>query len=340
MNIRFSDRHPQTTRKLILSALVAAQLCPLSSIGADLQTEGLINLRSKNYAAALNCFNNALKEHPTDWQILQNIGNCHMQLGQNADAIRSLQASIELGGLHASQCTIMAAALEGLGQPKQALSWLKLACKAEPARMSNPGMQAAIRRLEDPLVNPGGSPNSPDYMSGLVDVNRWRKQDMPLKVYVRKNIQIPAFYENFSGIVREAMDQWCQATGKVVLYKIVQKPESASIIWEYTDRPELCSSDHEPGLEGANEMRLRMEDRTAAAGKITVVVKKGPNAPSFRDRQLILTTCLHEAGHALGIHGHSPNTDDVMFLAASPNAKPKLTERDKNTIRVMYKSGW
>ena len=110
--------------------------------------------------------------------------------------------------------------------------------------------------------------------------------------------------------------------------------------WDYTDRPELCSSDHEPGLEGANEMRLRMEDRTAAAGKITVVVKKGPNAPSFRDRQLILTTCLHEAGHALGIHGHSPNTHDVMFLAASPNAKPKLTERDKNTIRVMYKSGW
>lgn len=326
--------------KLALCLLLVADFSTLSCFAVEPETEGYESLKAKNYVKALNCFSTALKEQPNNWQILQNIANCRMRLGQNETAVANLQKSIELGGLHASQCTIMAAALEGLGQPKQALSWLKLACKAEPARMNNPSMQAAIRRLEDPLVNPGGSPDSPDYMSGLVDVNRWRKQDIPLKVYVRKNIQIPAFYESFSCIVREAMDQWCQATGRAVSYKLVQEPDSASIIWDYTDRPELCSSDHEPGLEGANEMRLRMEDRTAAAGKITVVVKKGPNAPSFRDRQLILTTCLHEAGHALGIHGHSPNTHDVMFLAASPNAKPKLTERDKNTIRVMYKSGW
>ncbi|MBP9094210.1 hypothetical protein KBI23_24555 [bacterium] len=329
-----------TSSKLLALVMLLACLGGPSYAATDLQAEGIKNLKNKNYAKALDCFKLALKEQPNSWQVWQNVGNCHMRLGQNEAAIADLQRSIEVGGLHASQCTIMAAALEGLGQPKQALSWLKLACKAEPARMNNPSMQAAIRRLEDPLVNPGGSPDSPDYMSGLVDVNRWRRQDMPLKIYVRKNIQIPAFYEIFLCIVREAMDQWCQATGKAVSYKLVQEPESASIIWDYTDRPELCSSDHEPGLEGANEMRLRMEDRTAAAGKITVVVKKGPNAPSFRDRQLILTTCLHEAGHALGIHGHSPNTHDVMFLAASPNAKPKLTERDKNTIRVMYKSGW
>jgi tetratricopeptide (TPR) repeat protein len=309
------------------------------SAAADFQAEGFENLKAKNYAKALECFNAALKEQPKNWQIWQNIGNCHMHLGRNDTAIIDLQKSIELGGLHASQCTLMAGSLEALGQPKQALAWLKLACTAEPGRAADPGMQAAIRELEDPLKNPGGSPSSPDYLSGLVDINKWRKQDLPLKVYIRKNIQLPAFYESFVGIAQDAMNQWCQATGNIVSYKLVQSPEAASLVWDYTDRPELCSSVPEPGLEGCNEMRLRMEDRTAAAGTITILVKKGPSAPSFRDRQLILTTCLHEMGHALGIHGHSPNTHDVMFLAATPEPIPKLSQRDKNTIKLMYRPG-
>jgi hypothetical protein len=199
-------------------------------------------------------------------------------------------------------------------------------------------MQAAIRRLEDPLINPGGSPSSQDYLSGLVDVNKWRKQDMPIKVYIRKNIQVPAFYATFVDVVQEAMNQWCRASGGAVSYKIEQTQETASLVWDYTDRPELCSTAHEPGLEGNNEMRLRMDDRTASAGNVTILVKKGPNAPSFRDRQHVLATCLHEAGHALGIHGHSPNNHDVMFLAATPEPFSALSQRDKNTIRLIYAS--
>lgn len=320
----------------LVSILVLALQSPLSCAASDFQLEGFENIKTKNYAKAIECFTAAVKEQPTNWQIWQSLGSCQLQLGRNDVAIADLQRSIELGGLHATQCNIMAAALEGLGQPKQALSWLKLACKADPSNACNPAMQAAIARLEDPLVNPGGSPNSPDYLSGLADVNRWRMQDMPIKVYVRQNIQLPAFYHTFLGIVREAMDQWCQASGGAVSYKLVQDKDSAGLVFDYTDRPELCSPAHEPGLEGDNEMSLRMEDRTAAAGNITILVRKGSNASAFRDRQMILSTCLHEAGHALGMHGHSPNPHDVMFLAASPEAKPKLSQRDKNTIRVMY----
>jgi hypothetical protein len=61
----------------------------------------------------------------------------------------------------------MAASLEGLGQTKQALNWLNLACSVDPAQGQNPVMQAAINRLHDPAVNPTGSPNAPDYVSGL-----------------------------------------------------------------------------------------------------------------------------------------------------------------------------
>jgi tetratricopeptide (TPR) repeat protein len=103
-----------TAFTLALLMLIACASRP--SYAADFQTEGFENVKAKNYAKALDCFTAASKEQPKNWQILQSIGNCHMRLGQNDAAISDLQKSIEAGGLHASQCTIMAAALEGQGK--------------------------------------------------------------------------------------------------------------------------------------------------------------------------------------------------------------------------------
>ena len=97
-----------------------------------------------------------------------------------------------------------------------------------------------------------------------------------------------------------------------------------------------CTSEHEAGLEGAIEMKIRADDHTAAAGNIVILAKDGPQALSFRDGVLITKTCLHEIGHALGMHGHSPNNHDVMFLAATPEPIAKLSDRDKATIRKIY----
>ena len=318
---------------MILAFLVAAQQLALAA--TDWQSEGANNLKKRDFSNALICFNAALKEDPKSWQILQSIGNCHMQLGQYETAVTDLQKSIEVGGLHSSQCTIMAAALEGLAQPKKALHWLELACSVEPAQVMNPGMQALISRLKDPAINPTGSPDAADYLSGLVSVSKWRKEDLPLRVYVRKNIQIPEFHETYVQIVRGSLDQWCRATDNVVSYKFVNDKDSANVVCDYTDRRELVSSDHELGLDGNTDTHIRAQDKTIDWANITLLVKDGPAAP-FRNSVLISKAFLHEAGHALGMHGHSPNPHDMMFLAATPELVCKLTERDENTIRKIY----
>lgn len=218
---------------------------------------------------------------------------------------------------------------------KQALAWLDLACSVDPARREDPGVQAAIQRLHDPTVNPNGSANAPDYLSGLTSIHRWRKQDLPLKVFVRKNIQIPEFYDDFTRIVRESMDQWCEASNGAISYRFINERQDANLIWDYTDRRELVSSGHEPGLWATTEMKYRAADNSQGDGTIVVLVRKGPHAP-FIDRPTVLTTCLHEMGHALGMHGHSSNPTDVMFLAATPAPITKLSQRDINTIHRMY----
>jgi predicted Zn-dependent protease len=83
---------------------------------------------------------------------------------------------------------------------------------------------------------------------------------------------------------------------------------------------------------------LVKQDGTPGPTNVVVLVKDVPNASQFRNRALVTLCCLHEVGHALGMHGHSPNNHDVMFPSVTLVGRTGLTERDKNTIRLMYKS--
>jgi hypothetical protein len=114
---------------------------------------------------------------------------------------------------------------------------------------------------------------------------------MPIKVYARSNYQIPSFYPEFVTIVRDSLDQWCKASGGAVAYKFIDNRDAANLIFDYTDRPELCTSEHEAGLEGALEMLVRADDSTAGKGNVVVLVSNGPQAPFFRNK-VSLKSCF------------------------------------------------
>jgi predicted Zn-dependent protease len=47
--------------------------------------------------------------------------------------------------------------------------------------------------------------------------------------------------------------------------------------------------------------------------------------------------CLHELGHALGISGHSPYSNDIMYPTLNfDQVLTNLTERDTATIKRLY----
>jgi len=321
---------------IVAQLLISLAFATPSCAGADLQLDGFHCIQAKNYTQALVCFSSALKEHPNSWQILQSIGNCHSELGHYDTAISFFQKSIEVGGMHGSQCVNIAAVYQKLGDNKKALSWLKLACSVDPKEASDEYIQGTIRRLENPLSNPTGSPTSSDYVSSLLGVRRWPKSMMPIKVYVRPNPQLQEMQKIFSEVVTSSLDQWCKASGSAISYRIVDRVELANLICDYTDRPDLVRPDHDLGSEGAADTQVRLKDNTLEWADITCLVCDEPGAPP-RDRAMLNKLCLHEIGHALGMRGHSPSNRDTMFFNSSvPTVSDKLTQRDKNTIRKIY----
>jgi predicted Zn-dependent protease len=304
---------------------------------ADPQMQGLIYVRSKNFTKALDCFNAALKEHPNSWQILENIGNCKMELGQTGKAIDYFEKSVRFGGLHhVSQCMSLAMAYQKAGKNSKVWEWLDTACSIDPATAADPDVQTTMRKLTFAINHPSGSLNSADYLAGIFKVDKWTKDSMPLKVFVKPNSKLSSFHKEFTEMICNALDQWCQATGGAVSYKFVDKEDVANVVWSYTDNEEECNAVCEMGFDGATDLKVRAINNKPELATIAILVKDRPGG-AFRARQLIARSCLHEMGHALGMNGHSPNDHDVMFPSANLDGKVALSERDKNTIKKLYR---
>lgn len=300
------------------------------------QAEGIKFLQARDYANALKSFAAAMKEHSDSWQTWLNVGTCHLHTGEYKATISDVQRSIKLGGLHSAQCITMSGAYEGLGDPNKALAWLDLACKIEPQQADNTYILAKMKVLRDPMGSPTGRPDDPDYVAGLVSIEKWHLADFPIKVFVRENFQMPEFYGQFEPLVKASLDDWCKATDNLVKYKFVNDVKSANFIFDYTDRRDMVSREHDPGIDGNSENRVRMEDCSIDGSSITVLVKEAPGAPTYRKPYMIKKVLLHEIGHALGLHGHSPNPQDVMFPAATLEPFSTLSKRDITTMRRIY----
>jgi hypothetical protein len=123
--------------------------------------------------------------------------------------------------------------------------------------------------------------------------------------------------------VRDAFARWLAlALGTQVLF--VDDTTDAEIVVGWRDRFE--ESEPHTGLTNLEVAANGAIQR----GRITLALHD-PKGKRL-DRQAMLTTAVHEVGHALGL-AHSANPGDVMFPAPR---SPALSERDRRTVELIY----
>lgn len=154
---------------------------------------------------------------------------------------------------------------------------------------------------------------------------RWKK--FPINVYIethqQKNAVLKAFYE------------WEQRTDGLVKFNFLNSAKSAQIIVDFQDKLE-SSSTKKSFISGYSKPYYQNENIMKSEIHI---LSTNPATGEKIDANNITSSTLHEIGHSLGLRGHSPNLNDVMAdSTAENNAKLNLTQRDINTLCMLYKA--
>lgn len=131
-------------------------------------------------------------------------------------------------------------------------------------------------------------------------------------------------------IIKNAFLQWEKATNGLVSFNFVGNIVAAKITVSTVDKLSVpYKENYEAGLATVNA-------RNNIIYKSHIdILKINPQTNEKLSDSLILTTAMHEVGHALGIQGHSPNNNDLMS-AVNHSGTKKITQRDLNTLRKLY----
>lgn len=171
------------------------------------------------------------------------------------------------------------------------------------------------------------------------DILRWDIKSFPLKVYIEKGVNIPAYYYTE---IDYALNKWTNRTN-FVKFTNTDKESDADIAIKFKDTPsDLCTENVCKYVAAYTEPQIS-NDKLLTQMVLTFY-KTNPFGNVFTQSE-ISNTAMHELGHTLGIMGHSDNPADVMFASKDSTINAnflssyarELSLRDLRTLVLLYR---
>lgn len=172
---------------------------------------------------------------------------------------------------------------------------------------------------------------------------RWEKEDLPVKVYIPP---IPESFavkdpEKYINIVKYSMQKWSEKAPKFISFKFVANSSEANININWI---ETFKDESTWGLASMPNYIKAMKKRVST---INLAVKAQAGSAAFTNEPVFFSDdelsglIIHETGHSLGLaHSYKDrNNIDIMapnYHISFPGVKPEITERDINTLKLLY----
>jgi len=160
---------------------------------------------------------------------------------------------------------------------------------------------------------------------------RWPVKRFPLKIFITTGEALQSYKPEYEEAVRQSIDDWDRATLGQVGLKIVDSAADADINVNFVD--DL----HAPALR-AEAGKAQLKGNMKGVDKANVLLLTiSPFADQLMTKDFMRMISVHEIGHALGLSGHSPYEEDVMFPALGNQRG--ITSRDVATLYRLYGIG-
>lgn len=198
---------------------------------------------------------------------------------------------------------------------------------AEPNHDAVEGFAGLIWGVNDYLsVIKNANMQSDNYLESIT-VRRWETDRLPLKLYVDSS-HATGFDTTLKQTILEAFQSWTQNQTRLKWIETTV-PDQATIT--VTRVADLGSSGGHTAFEDISDSGGNA--RLHSAHIRISMHSHDSNVYSPAELRAFKSLAIHEAGHALGLDGHSPHATDLMYWK-SPLLK--LSARDLKTLQLVY----
>ncbi len=297
-------------RIFLLALLVVANIAwPLSAL-ADSYSDGVTAYKVKNYPKAASLLQKSLRENPGNADGVFYLGMAYTHLNNYEGARKAFETVIQMVP---PGDPLAAKARNNMDYvTKQQITLASSSAKA--AQVLNTSLSRASK------------PNYLTYAIPSGKVVHFSTARMPIKVYIDDGASLPGWNTEMKQSVTYAMRAWQSATGGKVSFVQTYTKSNADIMvtWQKT---------FDEGKIGVSPWQT-IGDTIIRSDVILSTLN--PQTGKAFSLDALKQVAMHEMGHAIGIKGHSPYPEDIMFWSKTYD-RTTLSQRDITTIGMLYK---
>ncbi|MBY0403400.1 MAG: tetratricopeptide repeat protein [Cyanobacteria bacterium] len=291
------------------SVVIIGMMWQMAPVYADAFSSGMSAYKSSDYKTAFQFLKKAYQADPQNPRIVFYMGLSLSQMGQYQQA---REAFDQVGKMLPPDDPLAVKARTNMAVITQA----HMTANGEGGKASQ---VAALAK----------SKNNNNYLAYAIPngkIVHWDNTSMPIKVYINDGSNVPGWNPDMRQLFISAMNTWQSATRNKVRFAVTYSKEKADIVVRWKR-----NFSHNKIGENA----FQSSGNTIVRSDVEVATYAGENAPPLSYPELS-RTMVHELGHAIGIQGHSPYPQDIMYWMVN-DAQSGLTSRDIATMSILYK---
>jgi len=291
----------------VVLAFLLASAAPLAM--ADLYSDGVGLYKAKLYARAAQKLELSLKSNPTADGVFY-LGMAYTHLNRFDEAHDAFE--------HVIQMTPPSSELAGMARNNLNFVTKQQITLASSSGKANQVLTASLSR--------SSKDNYLTYILYHGKVVHFATESMPLKVFITDGRGVTGWNAGMKQAVVYAMRAWQSATKGRVNFTQVYNESSADIVVHWR-------RNFSDGILGVSPLQTVGDTIVQSDVNLATYYPDSNAAIPPEDLKAI---AVHELGHAIGLRGHSPSPDDIMFFSKTRQSNT-LSQRDINTIGMLYK---